>query len=1369
MTNSLLVLKRKSSRRVCVTFLVAARSVLCAAVAMVVLIATPSSAVASEFEPQAFPSGPGTAESSGLGSARSTAATVEPYSKKPSELRPFAICPPPKPGTETCLAVGSPNPAKLAEAGLPSPKYEGSGERGGFSPADLRSAYKLPSEGGEGRTVAITIGADDHNAGKDLKKYREQYGLPSCEEGSSESACFRKVNQKGEATNYPEPNTEWAEEASLDLEMVSAVCPKCHILLVEANNGSSENLGAAVQKASEMGATVISNSWGGKEFSEETSFDHYFNHFGIPTLFASGDEGYGAQYPASSAFVVAVGGTSLKKAENSRGWSEHAWWGAGSGCSAYEAKPSWQKDEGCTKRTVADVSAVADPYTPVSIYDSEVGGWELVGGTSVATPIVAGVEAQATESVRWEGAEAFYRHKLFDIADGANKGSCRSYLCSAWEGYDGPSGWGTPDGTLSLTPGFSAVTGRATGVSVNGATLTGSVDPEGKEASYHFEYGKTTSYGINAPASNASVGSSSVWQPAKQSITGLEWGTTYHYRLVATRGSETTYGADHIFATTPWGIQSTPGSEESSMSGVSCTAATACTAVGWHYNSSTKIGGATADHWNGSSWSTQSVPTPVGTTGSSLGGISCTSSSACTSVGAYRTETSPTVTLAETWNGTEWKVQSTPNPPETTVALLSSVSCTSSTACTAIGEYANEPLSLPFLPVAERWNGTAWQIQSTPTPEHAYITTLTGVSCPSTSSCIAVGSYYNEKIGRDLALIEAWNGTEWTIQTPPDPSGSVRTELYAIACPSSTACTAVGHYQNGSDVWLPLAERWNGTEWTVQEVPSPPGGFEIPLGAGGTVLSTVSCVSTSDCTAVGTSETEALFSEHWNGSQWALQGMPGQSEVSSGYIGGVACTSVRDCIGVGSGGGSANNQALFEREPVPAATTEAASAVTATEATLHGTVNPEESDTHYHFEYGPTTSYGTKTSEVDAGSGASNLKESTAITGLKTGTTYHFRIVATNNSGQTTNGEDETFEYPTWAIVSTPNPSETLHSYLWGVSCRTASECMGVGSYDATGTGERPLAERWNGSEWKVKLPGVPTEATLSELYGVSCGASESCLMVGTYLSKAGVYYVLTRLLLLGSWFATSPKEPSGTLDSLLDGASCTAVVSCMTVGWYEPSPGVEMGFSDQLNESLEWTVHATPSPSGAADAYPTAVSCTSQAACTMVGYYKNSSGTKLPFAERWNGTEWALQSVPSPTGAIRTELKGVSCTSSGTCTAVGAYWLSTGGTRSLAERWTGTEWTIQLVPQPSETTSNALTGVSCASGSTCMATGVSQTTSEIFVPLAEQWNGTEWLAQKPPVDGEGNGGLWGGVSCPEARYCAALGNFGKGFSEIYG
>ena len=320
----------------------------------------------------------------------------------------------------------------------------------GYTPCDLRSAYALSSTtAGSGETVAIVDAYDDPNAEADLAVYRSTYGLPPC---TTANGCFKKVNQSGVQGSYPRGDTGWAEEISLDLDMVSAVCQNCNILLFEAPTNSFTNLLPAADTAASLGANAISNSYGGSEFSSETSYDSYYNHPGVAITASSGDSGYGVQYPAASQYVTSVGGTSLAKSSSTRGWSETVWSGAGSGCSSYESKPSWQKDAGCADRTVADVSAVADPNTGVAVYDSyNQSGWLEFGGTSVASPIIASVYALAanTGSVTYGSYPYSHTTSLNDVTSGSN-GSCGSYLCTAGTGYDGPTGLGTPKGSTAF-------------------------------------------------------------------------------------------------------------------------------------------------------------------------------------------------------------------------------------------------------------------------------------------------------------------------------------------------------------------------------------------------------------------------------------------------------------------------------------------------------------------------------------------------------------------------------------------------------------------------------------------------------------------------------------------------------------------------------------------------------------------------------------------------------------------------------------------------------------------------------------------------------------------------------------------------------
>jgi subtilase family serine protease len=324
----------------------------------------------------------------------------------------------------------------------------------GYSPADLRAAYNLPATGGANQTVAIVDAGDDAVAEADLAVYRQTYGLPAC---TTANGCFRKVNQDGAAAPLP-PDGYWGTEISLDLDLVSAACPNCKILLVESADSQDASLAAAENTAAALGATEISNSYGGQEYSIPLSYAAAYSHPGVAITASSGDFGYGIpNFPAVLTSVIAVGGTSLARAANTRGWTESVWnsngGAAASGCSAWVDKPSWQHDANCSGRMVADVSADADPNTGPAIYSTADGdaGWGVVGGTSAASPFIAGVIGLAGNPSQYPDASYFYSHagRLNDVVGGNNvmfQDCGGDYQCTALPGYDGPTGLGTPNG-----------------------------------------------------------------------------------------------------------------------------------------------------------------------------------------------------------------------------------------------------------------------------------------------------------------------------------------------------------------------------------------------------------------------------------------------------------------------------------------------------------------------------------------------------------------------------------------------------------------------------------------------------------------------------------------------------------------------------------------------------------------------------------------------------------------------------------------------------------------------------------------------------------------------------------------------------------
>ncbi len=392
--------------------------------------------------------------------AASAVGKVSPMAAGPQHGDTRQVCPVAKPGYVSCQSVvkltsSAPNAPAVSVPDLGTVPY---------GPADLQSAYgltKAAATKGKGRTVAIVDAFRDPNAAADLATYRSHYGLPAC---TKANGCLHILNQRGKTSPLPSVSKLWAEEISLDLDMVSAICPKCHITLIEANSARTSSMGIAENTAAHR-SSFVSNSWSGPEFGSESHFNHFFNHPRHALVFAAGDNGHPqASYPGVEKTVISVGGTKLvHQKSGSRAWTETVWGnksdsdgGTQSGCSRFAAKPSWQHHSRftCKHRTQNDVSAEADPNTGVVIADTfRTGGtFFQFGGTSAATPIITAAIALAGAPHAQYPASKIYAHpgKFHDVTKGQNGTCSRAYLCHARKGYDGPTGVGTPNGLGGL-------------------------------------------------------------------------------------------------------------------------------------------------------------------------------------------------------------------------------------------------------------------------------------------------------------------------------------------------------------------------------------------------------------------------------------------------------------------------------------------------------------------------------------------------------------------------------------------------------------------------------------------------------------------------------------------------------------------------------------------------------------------------------------------------------------------------------------------------------------------------------------------------------------------------------------------------------
>lgn len=405
---------------------------------------------------------------------QTAATTPDSKGEQPFEKGVRPLCGPVPAGHFRCLA--------LIRTGLRydrPPMTDAQLHYGPLQPAQLQQAYNLPSAtGGSGQTVGIVDANDDPTAEADMKAYRKAFHLPAC---TSDNGCFRKLNEAGRTSPLPVADPGWAGEITVDLDMVSAICPNCHIVLIEATTSLTSDLAASVLTARNAGAEQISNSYGGLEckrdygvFCFSVSIHKYAHDYAIPHTIitaASGDSGWfaGPLSPADYGTVVAVGGTSLYPYNSRRGWFESAWEGAGSGCSFLIDRPSWiPSTTGCAggMRPIADVSAIADPYPGVITYESypyTKAGFYVVGGTSVASPIIASVFALAGNASKVHYGYTLYHAPhgaLNDVTVGANGiPGTRNYpeqqcvptaICMSMPGWDGPTGNGTPWGVAAF-------------------------------------------------------------------------------------------------------------------------------------------------------------------------------------------------------------------------------------------------------------------------------------------------------------------------------------------------------------------------------------------------------------------------------------------------------------------------------------------------------------------------------------------------------------------------------------------------------------------------------------------------------------------------------------------------------------------------------------------------------------------------------------------------------------------------------------------------------------------------------------------------------------------------------------------------------
>jgi hypothetical protein len=619
--------------------------------------------------------------------------------------------------------------------------------------------------------------------------------------------------------------------------------------------------------------------------------------------------------------------------------------------------------------------------------------------------------------------------------------------------------------------------------------------------------------------------------------------------------------------------------------------------------------------------------------------------------------------------------------------------------CTAVG-YSTNALG-NSQPLIEQRIGGGWQVAKpvNPNPGGPFAG-LAGVTCSGPSSCLAVGGYSTPQ-GGFSQYSERWNGEQWSLLQMPAPNGAQWTSMNAVTCASARFCIAAGAFSGGA-----LIEQWDGAHWHLQSAPS-------PSGAQFANLFGVSCPTTSACVAVGNWDSGSL-AERWNGHSWQIEPVPLPHGSPGGGLFSVSCVgSDLRCIAVGGFGPATGVPSAYGARR------------TASGWTLDQPVHPPGQNALW--------AVACRSASLCSAVGQANTN----------GTSIAI--------AQRWNGND-------WADTQAANPLGAENAFLNGVACPGATDCLAVG---ATGpaTNGRPGAifDRWNGHRWQAAPVPTPTGAELND---VACAAKTNCMAVGGSNSgNLGERWDGTL------WNVTRTPTPPGH-NAGLGNVACTSATFCMAVGAYctanqaacNQGSGSVRGETARWN-GHRWTLFLPPNPTGSAQTFLNATSCTSPSACTTIGQTQTPSGVWKTIAERWNGTRWQIQTTPNPPGGASAVLIGLVCTSATDCLAVGA---SDNGNPNLAERWNGTNWRIIAIPSPPG--SQGLYVLSCSDANACTAVGPGGTSVGGFMQ-AERWDGTRWQTQSTPLLINTSGFADMAVSCPTAVTCVAVGGMSIGSS----
>jgi len=697
----------------------------------------------------------------------------------------------------------------------------------------------------------------------------------------------------------------------------------------------------------------------------------------------------------------------------------------------------------------------------------------------------------------------------------------------------------------------------------------------------------------------------------------------------------------------------------------------------------------------------------------------------------------------------DWAVVDSPNITTSPYNFPSSVTCASSSDCWAVGHFSDGSADQTLV---EEWNGNAWAVVTSPNTSPAKNNYLYGATCVSTSDCWAVG--FSSSGSAEQTLVEQWDGNVWAIVASANATGSVTTLLDGVSCLSATDCWAVGYSSNGGAPQS-LIEQWDGTAWMI--VSSPNAGT-----AQTNVLLGVTCVSATDCWGVGYTSAaggDQTLVQHWNGTSWAVASSPNAGATQDDFLSGVGCVSASDCWTVGYAYAGSVAHSVVERWDGSAWTIHPSPNSTTGSTYLNGVTCVSTSNC---WGAGYTSSGGVDQTLVEQWDGTAWSIVTSPDTSA-TQTNRFTSVTCFSGSGCWAVGYSldgavyhtlvELWDGSRWVVAPSPNATATSTlNFLLSVSCVSVSDCWAVG-YASSGSADQTLGEHWDGSAWTIVTTPDTGATQTNYLLGVTCVSTSDCWAVG-YTSTSSADQTLVEHWDGTAWAIVPSPNTSTALANALLSVSCVSGSDCWAVG-YSANTSAFQTLAERWDGSA-WVIATSPNAVAAQADFLTGVTCVSTSGCYAVGYSSITGSDDETLMEQWNGSAWAVITSPNAVGAQANYVYGVTCVSESICWAVG-YAYNGITEQTLTERWNGSAWSVVTSPNTGVTDGDELNSVTCTSASECWAVGYS-TSGGAFQTLIEQWNGSTWAITSSPNAGGSQSDYLFGVICATASDCWAVG-----------